>query len=84
MAKNNYSIKEKVVYHKRRLVDNRVSKNKKCYSKNWLDGYFDEHAKNNYKAVCNEIKARKGTLTKDYSICLYGYKNGLKTKLKLK
>lgn len=79
---NKYSIEQKVAYHKRRLVDNKVSDNKKCYSKNWLDGYLDEHARNNYNAVCHEIKSRKGTLTKDYAICLYGFKNGLKAKLK--
>ena len=81
MAKKKFSFCDKVEYHKARLANPNVSENKKCYSRNWLDGCNDRFAKNNYSAVCKEIEYKKGLVPKDYLISLYGYKNGLKANL---
>lgn len=82
-AKKSYSFDEKVKYHQKRLEDPKVSDNKKCYSRNWLDGFQDRFARNNYSAVCTEIKYKEGRVPKEYLIPLYGYKNGIKANLEI-
>lgn len=81
MAKKNYAIEQRARYHKERVDNQKVSENKRYYSRNWLDGYTDSRAENNYRAVCSEISAKKGHMSKEHSIMLNGYKNGLKAKL---
>lgn len=76
-----YTVEQRANFHKRRVNNTKVSENKQCYSRNWLDGYTDTHAENNYKAVCAEIKQKKGHVSKPYSIVLHGYRNGLKAQL---
>lgn len=81
MAKKKYSAASRERYHKSRVNSNNVSKNKKLYSREWLDGFTDPHAAQNYQCVCSEIKSKKGHVSRDYSIILHGYRNGLKAQL---
>ena len=78
-----FSITQRLDFHKKRAQSSNISVNKKSYSLNWLDGFNDTHAENNYRAVCAEIAAKKqrGGLTRNERIVLNGYKNGLKANL---
>ena len=79
-----YSPAARANYHKRRMNNSAVSEGKRVYSKNWVEGFTDSHAKTNYNAVLTEISAKKGRMSKDYAAVLYGYKNGLKAQLEKK
>lgn len=79
--KKRYTVADRAAYHRARSSNANISENKKLYSRNWLDGFSDPHAKSNYPAVCSEIQRKKGQMSKEYSVSLFGYKNGLKAKL---
>lgn len=81
--KKKYTVQERAEYHEKRANSYDVSLRKKSYSKNWLEGYNDSYAKQNYVAVCSEITAKKknGGLLRNEAVALYGYRNGLKAKL---
>lgn len=81
MAKRKYSVSSRVAYHRARANSSKTSVRKKAYSLNWLDGYTDTHARNNYAAVCSEISRKKGHMTRNERVMLYGYRNGLKAQL---
>lgn len=83
-TKTKYSAAEIAAYHKKRLEDPNVSENQKCYSRNWLDGFNDRFARNNYSAVCTELKYKKGKVPREYLIPLFGYRNGIKANLNTK
>lgn len=76
-----YSVSERVDYHKKRVQDPKVSEGKKIYSREWLGGFNDKHAENNYAAVCSEIQKRKGHMPRQAAVVLFGYRNGLKAKI---
>ncbi|MDE7215817.1 MAG: hypothetical protein K2O08_03320 [Clostridia bacterium] len=88
MAKNKkrkkFAVSRRYAYHNKRLNDRNISENKRIYSKQWIDGYNDPYVKTNYDAVCDEIQRSKGKISRNYSIVLNGYKNGLKARLKEK
>lgn len=81
MAKRKYSVSSRVAYHRARANSSKTSVRKKAYSLNWLDGYTDRYARDNYAAVCSEISRKKGKLTRNERAMLYGYRNGLKAQL---
>lgn len=56
--KKNYSIAEKVAYHKSRVQFPKVKEAQRIYSKNFLNGVHDEHAKSNLKDLKNEFLKR--------------------------
>lgn len=78
-SRKRYSCAEKVKYHTFRMHSN-VGEKKKSYSKNWLDGYNDDHAKSNLSAIETEIDYRK---KQKLPICSgdYGYRNGLRCRV---
>ena len=84
MAKRKYSVSSRVAYHRARANSSKTSVRKKAYSLNWLDGYTDRYARDNYAAVCSEISRKKGKLTRNERAMLYGYRNGLKAQLEKK
>lgn len=57
--KPKYSAVERVEYHRNRLKSGKVTKNQKAYSRNWLEGFNDEHASNNLQAAKKELNQRK-------------------------
>jgi len=82
--KQKYSSLQKKYYHESRLKKN-IKETKKLYSKNWLDGFNDDHVSDNLIAVKDEIaRAKKNKISSksNYYICLIGYKNGLLARLK--
>ena len=79
--KRNRTIAERVNYHTKRLNSAKATENQKIYSRNWLDGFYDRHADVNYSAVCSEISAKKGRMSRAYSINLHAYRNGAKAQL---
>lgn len=81
MAKKKRSVATRFNFHKARATDRTVTENKRIYSRNWLDGFTDNHARQNYSAVCSEIAAKKGKISKAYSVMLNGYRNGLKAQI---
>lgn len=81
MAKK-YSVTDRLRFHQARVNNPQVSENKRWYSRNWLEGYHDWHAKNNYSAVCSEIEYKKrNKCLKESAPGLFGYKNGLAAQL---
>lgn len=80
-GKKKFSYADKVKYHERRVNNPNVSEGKKAYSRSWLDGVHDTHAKSNYSAICHEIEYKKGRCSRIESIVLNGFKNGLKAKI---
>ena len=81
MAKKKYSVSARADYHRSRMVSSTASENQRYYSRSWIDGYTDSHARENFGAVCSEIAARKGCLTRSERIGLYGFRNGLQAQL---
>lgn len=78
-SRKRYSCAEKIKYHTTRASSN-ASEKKKLYSKNWLDGVNDDHAKSNLSAIETEIafrKKRKLPISSGY----YGYRNGLRCRV---
>lgn len=83
--KKNYSIAEKVAYHKARVQSPEVKETQRIYSKNFLDGVHDEHAKNNLKEVEREFLKRDRNNVVAMSVDrarFGGYINGMKMRLK--
>lgn len=54
-----YSLAEKAKYHKNRLQSPKATENQKVYSRNWLDGFNDEHVNDNFQAIKKELNQRK-------------------------
>lgn len=81
MANKKRSAVSRFNYHKARATDRTITENKRIYSRNWIDGFTDKHARQNYSAVCSEISAKKGRMSKTYSVILNGYRNGLKAQI---
>lgn len=81
MAKKRYNLNDRLKFHKNRVNNPNISEGKRIYSRHWLDGFTDSHAKNNYSAICCEIDRKKGRCSRTESIVLHGYKNGLKANL---
>lgn len=79
MAKK-FSFSDKVNYHKARLNNSSVSENKKIYSRHWLAGSTDPHAKFNYASVCEDLKHKKFH-SRGERIMYTAYRNGLKANL---
>lgn len=82
--KKNFSIAEKVAYHKSRLESPKVKETQKLYSKNFLDGVYDEHAKVNLKEAERDFRKRvsKDINTLSFDKAGYGgYINGMKARL---
>jgi hypothetical protein len=75
------SVSTRFRFHSARLNDKTVTKNKRLYSREWIDGYTDSHPRENYFAVCSEIKRKRGRISKEHSIMLNGFRNGLKAQL---
>ena len=83
--KKQYSVDQKVRYHHRRINGyEKATDNQVVYSGAWLDGYYDERAKNNLSAVKSEISRRRRDKIpfSQYDVNLVGYRNGLSSKLK--
>ena len=57
--KKNYSIAERERFHRNRVNSSKATDSQKVYSRHWLDGFSDEHADNNLKAVTGELARRK-------------------------
>ena len=81
MARERYSIKDRAAYHKSRMDDSTISVNKRSYSRHWMDGFTDKHPSDNYRAICAEIRAKKGRMSSTDRRLFYGYRNGLKAQL---
>lgn len=79
-----YSALEKSVFHESRIKNDSVSENKRIYSRNWIEGFTDQHYRSNLEACTSEIKKRRkaGVKINSYDIGLYGYRNGLLTRKK--
>lgn len=82
-----YSFEDKAKYH--RNICNLLSHDdktflKQVYSRSWLNGVGDDHAKQNLKAVNNELKETSKLCDKNsFQIMdLLGYKNGLKERIR--
>lgn len=83
MAKKNYTLEQRKKYHEKRVSNTKTSERKRSYSRSWLDGYNDKHAKTNLAAVKNEIAERKkkNVPRSSYDVMLQGYRNGLAAKV---
>lgn len=76
-----YGYNERSRYHQSRIGNPNVSDKKQLYSREWIQGYMDEHAEFNYRGVCSELKSRGKKAPRDYKIMLNAYRNGLKAQL---
>ena len=83
MARKRYSIKDRAAYHKSRMTAEGIGGYKQYYSLRWIEGFTDKRPRENYQAVCANIRAKKsrGPMSKDEKVILYGYRNGLKAQL---
>lgn len=82
--KKNYSTAEKVAYHKARVQSSNVKKTQKMYSRNFLYGVLNEHAKNDLKEAKSEFLKRDRVNVTSLSVdrAIYGgYINGMKARL---
>ena len=82
MAKK-FSIESRAAFHKKRSTDSHVSEGKRFYSRQWLDGFNDVHAKHNITATKIEKAHMRemGLLTRDQSIFYDGYIRGCKARI---
>lgn len=84
-VKKNYSVEDIYKYHEKRANDKTLSKNKRCYSENWLHGFNDPHAKENIIPLTNEMNARRRiggeAWNKTDRIFYHGEVNGTKAQL---
>lgn len=83
MARKRYSIKDRAAYHKSRMNAEGIGGYKQYYSLRWIEGFTDKRPRENYLAVRDEIRfeKRRGPMSKDKKVVLYGYRNGLKAQL---
>ena len=84
MAKKRYSVQARAAYHEKRMNDSKVSKKKRDYSRFWIDGYNNKYARDNYAAVNQEIRMKKGRMSSTDRVILYGWRNGMKAQLESK
>ncbi len=83
MARKKYSPMERYQFHRKRLIDSKTTDYQKAYSKNWVEGFEDDHAKVNYSALKNSKAYRKriGKYDKDYSVMINGSLAGTKARI---
>ena len=81
MAKKKYSVSARADYHRSRMVSSTASENQRYYSQHWLNGFYDPHAENNYRAVNAEIRRKRAYMNRSDVAVYYGYRNGLKAQL---
>lgn len=83
--KRKFSIEERAEYHSNRLKNPSVSENKKLYSRHWLYGFKDTHAKTNLSSLRSEKEYRKkiGQYDKSASCMYNGSIAGTKARIDL-
>lgn len=83
--KRKFSIEERAEYHSNRLNDPNVSENKKVYSRYWIHGFKDTHAKTNLSSYRGEKKYRKemGQLDRSEACMFNGVIAGAKARIGL-
>lgn len=59
MKKRKFSIEQIRNYHENCLQSDKATANQKSYSRSWLEGFNDDHAKDNLKPAKQELKNRK-------------------------
>lgn len=80
--KKQYTAEQKLSYHLHRLESGNLSDKQRSYSREWLNGYRDEHYKSNLRGVKSEIRARRNNKVPfgAYDIQLLAYRNGLQAR----
>ena len=75
---------ERYQFHSKRLIDPKATENQKLYSKSWVLGFDDGHAKVNYSSLKTEKSFRKriGQLSIEASVIFNGEIAGSKARIR--